>query len=242
MPAVRRTVQLAYTMGHTAGSGAALRNDEIAAHARRLAGELHELRRDDTEATGLLALILLTEARAGTRLTADGTQVLLADADRRQWDAALLAEGLDLVASLRSVLPDRPDRADPAGQKNSQKAGPLALQAAIAAEHGRATSFADTDWRRIVGWYDALLTIEPSPTIAIGRCVALSFHLGPEAGLADIDDVLALGLVDGYPYAHAARAQVLHRLGRFAEAKASWSTAASCARTDAERTFFTARA
>ena len=86
MPAVRRTVHLAYTMGHTAGSGAELRDDDLAAHAVRLARALHELRPDDSEAAGLLALVLLTEARAGTRLDADGAQVLLADADRRRWD------------------------------------------------------------------------------------------------------------------------------------------------------------
>ena len=222
MPAVRRTIHLAYAMGHTAGSGATLRHDDIADHAVRLARTLHALRPDDSEATGLLALILLTEARAGTRLGDGGDQVLLADADRTQWDAALIAEGLALVAAL-------------------DHAGPLGLQAAIAAEHARAASFEATDWRRIVGCYDALLTLEPSPTIAIGRCVALSYAAGPEAGLADLDEVLALGDLDAYPYAHAARAQILDRLGRAAEAAESWAVAERCARTDAERAFFAAR-
>ena len=100
---------------------------------------------------------------------------------------ALIAEGLALVAAV-------------------DRAGPLGLQAAIAAEHARAASFEATDWRASSGCYDALLTLEPSPTIAIGRCVALSYVAGPEAGLADLDEVLALGDLDAYPYAHAARA------------------------------------
>ena len=208
MPAVRRTIHLAYAMGHTAGSGATLRHDDIADHAVRLARTLHALRPDDSEATGLLALILLTEARAGTRLGDGDDQVLLADADRRQWDAALTAEGLALVPAL-------------------DRAGPLGLQAAIAAEHARAASFEATDWRRIVGCYDALLTLEPSPTIAIGRCVALSYVAGPEVGLTDLDEVLALGDLDAYPYAHAARAQILDRLGRSSEAADSWAVAAA---------------
>ena len=237
MPAVRRTIHLAYAMGHTAGSGGDLRNDDVTAHALRLARALHDLRPDDTEAGGLLALILLTQARAATRLAADGTQVLLADADRSQWDNAMRAEGLEIVANLRSVLRMSPDRATSEGQN----AGALALQAAIAAEHARAATFADTEWAAIVGWYDALLTVEPSPTIAIGRCVALSYLLGAAAGLDDIDEVIAVGGLDRYPYAHAARAQMLERLDRNAEAAASWALAAGCARTDAERAFFRSR-
>lgn len=225
MPAVRRTVHLAYTMGHTAGSGAALRDDELAGHACRLARSLHDLRPDDTETTGLLALILLTEARAGSRLDDAGGQVLLADADRSRWDRELIDEGLTLVAE-----------ATRAG------AGPLALQAAIAADHARATSFDDTDWARVVRHYDALLLAEPSPTVAIGRCLALSYLRGPAAGLADLDEVLAVAGLDGYPYADAARAQLLTRMGRVADARAAWQDAAGHARTDAERTFFAARA
>ena len=174
MPAVRRTIHLAYTMGHTAGSGPGLRDDDVAAHAVRLARRLHALRPDDSEAAGLLALVLLTEARAATRVDADGAQVLLADADRRRWDRDLVAEGL--------ALRPRPSAA-----------GPLAIQAAIAAEHAQAPTLDGTDWRRIVALYDTLLTIEPSPTIAVGRCVALSYLLDAAAGLADLDEVLALG-------------------------------------------------
>ena len=229
MPAVRRTIQLAYAMGHTAGAGTDLRDDDLAAHALRLARSLLAMRGDDTEAVGLLALIVLSEARAGGRLGTDGAQVLLADADRGRWDPTMLTEGIRLVASLRPVL----DRGH---------AGPLAWQAAIAAEHAAAPTFADTDWLRIVACYDALLTIEPSPTIAIGRCVAVSYVAGAGAGLADIDEVIAVGGLEHYPYAHAARAQVLERMGRADEAGASWAAASGCARTAAERTYFDGRA
>ncbi len=160
--------------------------------------------------------------------------MLLADADRHRWDGAQRAEGLELVADLRAVLRDRPDRADLQGHN----AGPLVLQAAIAAEHARAATFADTDWAAIVRLYDALLTIEPSPTIALGRCVAMSYLIDPAAGLADVDDVIAVGGLDRYPYAHAARAQMLERLGRAADAAEAWADAAACARTEAERSFF----
>jgi RNA polymerase sigma-70 factor, ECF subfamily len=223
MPAVRRTIHLAYTMGHTAGSGPALRDDDVAAHATRLARRLHALRPDDGEAAGLLALVLLTEARSATRFGSDGSQVLLADADRQRWDRDLIAEGLALI-------PDERAR------------GPIALQAAIAGEHARSPSLDSTDWCRVVALYEALLAAEPSPTMALGRCIAMSYLLGPEAGLADLDEVLAVGGLDGYPYAHAARAQLLDRLARHHEAAADWTRAAACARTDAERSFFAAQA
>ena len=224
MPAVRRTVHLAYTMGHTAGSGVNLRDDDLAAHAVHLARSLHELRPADREATGLLGLLLLTEARAGTRVADDGTQVLLGDADRASWDRPMIREGLALAAAAGGA-----------------SAGPLALQAAIAADHARAPSFADTDWGRMVRHYDALLLVEPSPTIAIGRCVALSYLLGPAAGLADLDGVLEVADLSRYPYAYAARAQILERLDRGPEAADAWATAEATARTDAERRWFAER-
>lgn len=226
MPAVRRTVHLTYTMGHTAGAGDALRDDDLAAHAIRLARSLRALRPDDRETTGLLALLLLTEARAGTRLDPSGAQVLLADADRSRWDHRLIAEGLALA-----------ERASGPG------AGPLVLQAAIAADHARAPSFETTDWSRILHHYDALLLAEPSPTIAIGRCLALSHVLGAEAGLADLDGVLAVAPeLQRYPYAHAAHAELLERSDQPDAAAEAWRSAAGVARTAAERAWFTARA
>lgn len=225
MPAVRRTIHLAYAMGHTAGAGTSLRDDDVATHALRLARSLHELRPVDTECTGLLALLLLSESRAAGRLDAAGSQVPLEEADRTTWDGAAITEALMLLDGI-----------------DVNRGGTLTRQAAIAAEHARASSFASTDWRRIVAHYDALLTAEPSPTVALGRCVALSYVAGPQAGLDDLDEVVAIGRLEGYPYAHAARAQFLDRLGRVGEAATAWTAAAACARTDAERAWFTARA
>jgi len=211
-------------MGHTAGAGPLLRDDDLAAHAERLARSLHELRPDDAECAGLLALVLLTEARAGGRLDDAGRQVLLEDADRGSWDRRRIADGLEVLDTIRSA-----------------RTGPLALQAAIAAEHVTARSFAATDWARIVALHDELLQLEPTPTIAVGRCLALSYHCGAAAGLEDLDAVFALGGLERWPYAHATRAQLLHRLDRHDEERTAWRAAAGCARTDAERTWFTAR-
>jgi RNA polymerase sigma-70 factor (ECF subfamily) len=225
MPAVRRTVHLAYTMGHTAGTGVALRDDDVAAHALRLARSLQRVRPDDSACTALLALLLLTEARAPGRVAPDGSQVLLEEADRSTWDRGLLAQGLTLVDAL-----------------DLDGAGPLGRQAGIAAEHARATSFAATDWARIIEHYDALLAEEPSATIALGRCIAVSYCHGPAAGLADLDGVLAVADLDGYPYAHAARASLLERLVRLGDAAEAWRSAAACARSEAERAWFGERA
>jgi len=226
LPAVRRVVHLAYTMGHTAGGGTALRDDELAGRAVRLAGALHALRPDDTETAGLLALVLLSEARAPARVSVDHTQVLLADVDRSAWDQALIEQGLQLQ--------------DIAGHATT--AGPFALQAAIAAEHARASSFAATHWTRIVELYDALLTLEPSPTLALGRCLAMSYVHGAAIGLADLNEVMSVGRLEGYPYAHAAQARLLSRLDRPHDARRAWIRAAACARTTAERDYFTGQA
>ena len=116
--------------------------------------------------------------------------------------------------------------------------GPMVLQAAIAAEHAIASSWQRTNWRRVVELYGALLRVEPTPTIALGRCVAMSQLLGPEQGLADLDEVIGLGGLERYPYAFGARAQMLAALGRNTEAARDWATAAGLARTTAEREFF----
>ena len=235
MGAVRRTIHLAYAMGHTAGSGDALRDDVLAGSAHRMARTLHDLRPGDSETAGLLALIELTAARAPARLAAtadwsdDGpasNQVLLADMDRSIWDRSLIDSGLRRLT----------------GRAADDRVGPIRLQALIAAEHARAASFAETDWQALIGLYDQLLRLEPSPTVAIGRCLAISYAAGPEAGLQDLDEVIALDVLDRYPYAHAARADVLQRLDRVAEARLAWQSAASCARTSAEREFFARRA
>ena len=233
--AVRRTIHLAFTMGHTAGSGETLRDNDLAAISHRMAHALHDLRPGDPEAVGLLALIELSEARAPARLieTTDqpdggpaSNQVLLADMDRTTWDRSLIDSGL---RRLTGVAAD-------------DRAGPIRLQALIAAVHARAASFATTDWPGLIELYDRLLRIEPSPTVAIGRCIAISYATGPEAGLRDLDEVIALDQLSRYPYAHAARADMLERLNRDDEARQDWQSAASSARTTAERDYFTRRA
>lgn len=224
MPAVRRAVHLAYTLGHTAGSGADLRQADLAADAVHLARTLHRIR-PEVETTGLLALLLLTEARTPGRFADDGEQVLLADVDRSTWNTAQIAAAQRLLR----------------GETGVSSEGFL-LQARIAAVHADAPSFAQTDWNALVDLYAALLTIDPSPTIAIGRAIALGYAVGPDRGLADLDEVAAVAsqLVT-YPYLHAARAAMLSRLGRPADAADAWQAAARHARTDAERDSFTTR-
>ena len=202
MPAVRRTIQLAYAMGHTAGSGVELRDDDLAAHALRLARSLLALR--GGRQRGRRAAGPDRAQRGPGRWPPDGRRHPGAAGRRRSragGTGRCSPRASRSSTSLRPVL-------------DGGRAGPLAWQAAIAAEHAVAPTFADTDWARIVACYDALLTIEPSPTIAVGRCVAVSYVAGAAAGLADLDEVIAVGGLERYPYAHAARAQMLDRLGR----------------------------
>jgi RNA polymerase sigma-70 factor (ECF subfamily) len=227
LPAVRKVVYLAFTLGHTAGAGSELVDDDLADRAQYLARTLSVLRPGDAEFRGLLALILLTRARAGGRFDDQGAQVLLDDVDRGRWDRAKIADGLTVLAA---TAPD--------GANSVVDPGPMVLQAAIAAEHAIAASFERTNWRRIVELYGQLLRVEPTPTIALGRCVAMSHLLGPEQGLADLDEVIGLGGLARYPYAFGARAQMLDRLGRHADAARDWASAARLARTAAERDFF----
>jgi len=191
-----------------------------------LARSLSRSRPEDRENAGLLGLLLLSQARAGSRMSAEGGQVLLEDEDRSLWDNAMIEEGLRCTGfAIADQFP-----------------GPFAWQAAIVAEHARSRSFPDTDWSKIVELYGKLLTVEPSPTIALGRSLALSYVDGPAEGLVDLDEVMAVSRLDGYCYAHAARAQLLDRLGRTHDARRAWVRAASTARTDAEREFFQSRA
>lgn len=226
LPAVARVVHLAFTLGHTAADGIALTDEDLGDRAQYLAGVLQVLRPASATFTALLALVLLTRARAGGRFGAAGEQLPLEEVDRGRWDRAAIRRGLDLLAT----IPPQPDD------------DPLVLQAAIAAEHSRAASLATTDWALVVSLYSRLLTVDPSPGFALGRCIALSYLSGPAAGLADLDEVLALGLLDRYPYAPAARGQLLERLDRGDEAVAQWRRAATLARSAAERTFFEDRA
>jgi RNA polymerase sigma-70 factor (ECF subfamily) len=196
--------------------------DDLRAEAIRLARLLVALMADEPEAAGLLALLLLTEARRGARHAADGSLVLLRDQDRRRWDRALLDEGRAVVrACLRR---DRP--------------GPYQVQAAIGAVHADADSVATTDWAQVVALYDHLLELTPTPVVALNRAVAVAEVAGPAVALAVVE---ALDL-DGYAPFHATRAEMLHRLGRFAEAAAAHRRAAATTPDPAARAHFLTRA
>ncbi len=238
LPAVRKVVYLAFTLGHTAGAGTDLVDDDLADRAQYLARTLSVLRPADPEFRGLLALILLTRARAGGRFDDEGAQVLLGDADRGRWDRAKINDGLTVLAEAADGTRRTDGTRGTAGGIGITDPGPMVLQAAIAAEHAIASSWQRTNWRRVVELYGALLRVEPTPTIALGRCVAMSQLLGPEQGLADLDEVIGLGGLERYPYAFGARAQMLAKLGRHADAAHDWASAAQLARTAAERDFF----
>lgn len=226
LPQVASVIQVAFSLGHTRRDGTDLVDDELADRARYLAETLHRLRPRRPEFGALLALILLTRGRAAGRFDATGDQVLLADADRSRWDRGQLARGLAMA-----------DRIWRSGYR-----GTLAVQAAIAAEHARAASFDATDWAAVVDRYGLLLSVDPAPIHALGRCLARSYLFGPAVGLADLDEVLALPRVGDRlradPYAAAARAQLLARLNRPGEAAQCWEQAAELAGTGAERDFF----
>ena len=202
-------VHLVFTTGHTAPAGAVLVRNDLTNEALHLARMLHSLLPDDGDVAGLLGLILLTHARRTTRLGEDGSLSLLADQDRRLWDAAALTEGLGLV---RASLQHRPP-------------GRYALMAAIAAVHAEAPAWSATDWAELVGLYDLLVGIWPSPVVALNRAVAVGFARGPEAGLAAIDALAAEPQLDNYAYLPSARADFLRRLGRTEEARSAYRAA-----------------
>ncbi len=220
LPFVLAVVYLVFNEGYTASAGDALIRTELCAEAVRLARLLAELMPDEPEVLGLLALLLLTEARRPARTAADGSLVRLADQDRGCWDRELVAEGQDLVrACLRRNRP-----------------GPYQLQAAIAAVHADAAVATDTDWRQILALYDQLMIVAPTPVVALNRCVALAEAEGPAAALRQLDAMDQNDLA-GYHLFHAARADLLRRLGRPAEAATAYSAAIERTGNETERSF-----
>jgi RNA polymerase sigma-70 factor (ECF subfamily) len=219
-----QVVYLIFNEGYAATDGPSLTRADLCAEAIRLGRLIADLL-DDPEAQGLLALMLLHEARRATRVDAAGDIVLLEDQDRSLWDRARIAEAQGLVE--RSL--------------GSRRVGPYALQAAIAALHAEAPALDDTDWPQIVALYDVLLRIAPTPVVALNRAAALGMRDGPEAGLGAIEAVLAGGELDGYHLAHAARADMQRRLGLAEAARASYRRALDLARQPAERRFLQAR-
>jgi RNA polymerase sigma-70 factor, ECF subfamily len=208
LESVLRVVYLVFNEGYSASSGESATRADLSGEAIRL-GRLICGLIAEPEAQGLLALMLLHESRRETRATPEGELILLDEQDRSRWNRALIEEGAALVAAAFAT----------------QRIGPYAVQAAIAAVHAEAPTAADTDWREIVGLYDLLLQLTPSPIVALNRTVALTMRDGPEAGLAALDALLAGGGLDRYQLAHAARADFCRRLGRNDEARASYRRA-----------------
>jgi RNA polymerase sigma-70 factor (ECF subfamily) len=221
LPAVLAVIYLIFTEGHTATSGDRLVREDLCAEAIRLGRLLAELMPDEPEVAGLLALMLLVESRRPARVGPDGGLVLLADQDRSLWDRELIAEGQQVVR--RCLRRNQP--------------GPYQLQAAINAVHSDAPSAVDTDWHQIAQLYDHLLTIEPSPVVALHRAVAVAEVEGPAVGLALVDQ---LDLARHHVY-HAVRADLLRRLGRDADAARAYEAALALTGNVAERSYLERR-
>jgi len=224
LDAVLRVVYLVFNEGYSASAGASVTRHDLSAEAIRLGRLVVELL-PEPEAIGLLALMLLHESRRDTRSSPEGDLVLLADQDRTRWDRARIAEGLALVQ--RALA--------------SRRFGPYTLQAAIAAVHAEAPAAADTDWGQIVGLYEVLLRIEPSPVVELNRAAAVAMRDSPAAGLALVDAILARGDLAQYYLAHSARADLCRRLGRTDEARASYRRALELTRQEPERRFLERR-
>jgi RNA polymerase sigma-70 factor (ECF subfamily) len=221
---VLHVIYLVFNEGYSASSGESLTRPDLSGEAIRLGRLLLELLAEP-EVKGLLALMLLQESRRVARTLPTGELVLLEDQDRTLWDRDQIEAGLALVSEALA----------------SRQFGPYTLQAAIAAVHAEALQPAATDWARIVGLYDLLLRMEPSPVVELNRAVAVAMRDGPSAGLELIDAILGRGDLADYHLAYAAQADFCRRLGRSAEARHAYSQAIALARQEPERRFLEGR-
>ncbi len=221
---VLRVIYLVFNEGYSASSGESLTRLDLSGEAIRLGRLLIELL-PEPEAIGLLALMLLHESRRTARASPSGELILLADQDRSLWNREQIAEGSALVE--RALA--------------SRRAGPYAIQAAIAAVHANASNAEATDWSEIVGLYDVLLRVDPSPVIELNRAVAVAMRDGPSAGLALIDAILARGDLQDYRLAHAAQADMYRRLERPEQARDAYTRALALTRQEPERRFLERR-
>ncbi|WP_193162376.1 RNA polymerase sigma factor [Microbulbifer hainanensis] len=224
LQSVLHAIYLIFNEGYSASAGDNLIRHDLAAEAIRLAHLLCKLL-PEPEAEGLLALLLLQDSRRAARVSADGDLILLEQQDRALWDQQQINEGANLV--LRALA--------------SRRFGPYTLQAAIAAIHAEAASVETTDWPQIVGLYDALLELTPSPVIELNRAVAVAMRDGPEQGLLLIDALLARGALTDYHLSHAARADLYRRLGQKDEARAAYQRALALAQQGPEQRFLARR-
>ena len=221
---VLQVIYLVFNEGYSASSGASLTRSDLSGEAIRLGRLLVELL-PEPEVVGLLALTLLHESRRVARSSPAGELILLENQDRSLWNREQIAEGKALVE--RALL--------------SRRFGPYTLQAAIAAVHAEAPSAAVTDWARIVGLYDVLARVEPSPVVELNRAVAVAMRDGPLAGLELVDVILTRDDLADYHLAHSARADLCRRLGKIAEARTSYHRAIALARQKPERQFLERR-
>ena len=224
LDSVLRVIYLVFNEGYVATSGASHVRLDLTAEAIRLGRLLVELL-PEPEACGLLALMLLHESRRLARTSPSGELILLDEQDRSRWDRGQIAEGKRLVEQVLW----------------SRRFGPYTIQAAIAAVHASASDAASTDWNEIVGLYDALLQLDPSPVIELNRAVAIAMRDGPAEGLALVNAILERGDLTDYRFSHAARADMCRRLGRTAEARSSYERALALARQEPERRFLERR-
>jgi RNA polymerase sigma-70 factor (ECF subfamily) len=224
LEAVLHVIYLVFNEGYSASSGDSVTRADLSGEAIRLTRLLNQLL-PEPEVQGLLAMMLLHESRRAARTSPEGDLILLEHQDRSCWNRDLIAEGTAIVENALAT----------------RRFGPYTLQAAISAVHAEASTAAETDWNQIVGLYDVLLRVEPSPVVELNRAVAVAMRDGPAAGVALIDEILARGDLTNYHLAHSARAELCRRLGQNEEARASYERALALTQQGPERRFLEAR-